>query len=106
MNPALRISPLGPSDHEAAARLLHRSLVSWYQSRLGQGARFGGSHEPFRLFPEVYAALDPEQALADTEAAWAEWSGRLEYAGRWRADRKSTRLNSSHQGLSRMPSSA
>ena len=30
-------------------------------------------------------ALDPEQALADTEAAWAEWSGRLEYAGRWRA---------------------
>ncbi len=64
MTPALTIRPLQPGDHEATAQLLHRSLVQWYQSRLGQGARFGQSHEPFRLFPEVYAALDPEEAVA------------------------------------------
>ncbi len=60
--PVLR--PLLPADHDAAARLLHRSLVDWYQSRLNQGARFGASPEPFRLFPEVYAALDPGEAVA------------------------------------------
>jgi GNAT superfamily N-acetyltransferase len=68
MNHALTLRPLVPADHEAAARLLHRSLVSWYQSRLGQGARFGDSHEPFRLFPEVYAALDPCLAVAAHDA--------------------------------------
>ncbi len=64
MTPPLTIRPLSPTDHEATAQLLHRSLVQWYQSRLGQGARFGTSHEPFRLFPEVYAALDPDEAVA------------------------------------------
>jgi GNAT superfamily N-acetyltransferase len=59
--PTLR--PIVPSDHDAVARLLHHSLVHWYQSRLGQGARFGTNHEPFRLFPEVYAALDPGEAI-------------------------------------------
>ncbi|MSU23166.1 MAG: GNAT family N-acetyltransferase [Opitutus sp.] len=65
----LDLRPLAPADHEAAARLLHRSLVHWYQSRLGQGARFGDRHEPFRLFPEVYAALDPGHAIAAHDAA-------------------------------------
>lgn len=54
---------LQPSDHEAVARLLHRSLVDWYQSRLGQGARFGDSHQPFLLFPQVYEALDPGECV-------------------------------------------
>lgn len=58
------IRPLLASDHAATAHLLHRSLVDWYQSRLNQGARFGDSPVPFRLFPEVYAALDPDEALA------------------------------------------
>ena len=35
----------------------------------------------------------------------AHW-GRIKEAGAWRADRKSTRLNSSHTDISRMPSSA
>ena len=75
MPPALDLRPLAPADHEAAARLLHRSLVQWYQSRLGQGARFGDSHEPFRLFPEVYAALDAGEAIAAHDAASGDLLG-------------------------------
>ena len=64
MNSNFTLDALRPEDHDAVARLLHRSLVHWYDSRLNQGARFGDSHEPFRLFPEVYEALDPGQAVA------------------------------------------
>jgi GH15 family glucan-1,4-alpha-glucosidase len=32
----------------------------------------------------VPAAIDPEHALRDTEAFWAEWSGRCSYQGNWR----------------------
>lgn len=71
--PALR--PLVDADHDAVARLLHRSLVQWYQSRLGQGARFGEKPEPFRLFPEVYAALDPGEGMAATDPATGELLG-------------------------------
>ena len=64
MSSNFTLDTLRPSDTEAVARVLHRSLVHWYQSRLNQGPRFGDSHEPFRLFPEVYEALDPGQAVA------------------------------------------
>jgi GNAT superfamily N-acetyltransferase len=66
---------LRPADHDAAARLLHRSLVHWYESRLNQGARFGDSHEPFQLFPEVYEALDPGHAIAARDEATRELLG-------------------------------
>lgn len=69
------LRPLVAADHEDTARLLHRSLVHWYQSRLGQGARFGPSHEPFRLFPAVYAELDPRQAVAACDRASGELLG-------------------------------
>lgn len=75
MNSSLTIRPLRPADHEAAAKLIHQSLVHWYQSRLGQGARFGTSHEGFRLFPEVYEALDSGQAVAACDAASGELLG-------------------------------
>lgn len=74
-NPLFTLDVLRPADHDAAARLLHRSLVYWYQSRLNQGARFGDSHEPFRLFPEVYEALDPDQAIAARDDATRELLG-------------------------------
>lgn len=64
MSANLLLRPLASGDHDAAARLLHRSLVHWYESRLRQGARFGDRAEPFRLFPDVYAALDPGEAIA------------------------------------------
>ncbi|MEY2880669.1 MAG: hypothetical protein RLZZ15_3049 [Verrucomicrobiota bacterium] len=69
------IAPLQPADHEAAARLLHASLVDWYERRLRQGERFGASAEPFRIFPDVYAALDPGEAVAARDAATGELLG-------------------------------
>ncbi len=69
------LRPLVAADHEATARLLHRSLVHWYQSHLGQGARFGPSHEPFRLFPAVYAELDRGHAMAACDRASGELLG-------------------------------
>lgn len=63
MSEHIAFTPLTPGDREPVARLLHRSLVQWYESRLGQGARFGDSHEPFLLFPDVYEALDPGECV-------------------------------------------
>lgn len=63
MSCTIAFGPLSATDHTAVARLLHRALVHWYQSRLGQGARFGDRHEPFLLFPEVYEALDPGECV-------------------------------------------
>ena len=70
-----RLRPLDASDHDAVARLLHRSLVQWYESRLRQGARFGDSPDPFRLFPEVYAALDPGEGLTAIDPASGDLLG-------------------------------
>lgn len=75
MSTSISFGPLSAPDHEAVARLLHRSLVHWYQSRLGQGSRFGDSHEPFRLFPQVYEALDPHQAVTARDAQSGELLG-------------------------------
>ncbi len=63
------VAPLPPQFEEAVARLIHRSLVSWYESHLGQGARFGDRYEPFLLFPQVYEALDPGEALVAFESS-------------------------------------
>lgn len=62
--PSFTLSPLVPADHDAAARLLHQALVHWYETNLRQGSRFGDRHEPFVLFPQVYEALDPGEAIA------------------------------------------
>jgi GNAT superfamily N-acetyltransferase len=75
MSSDFTLDSLQPADHDAVARLLHRSLVQWYQSRLNQGARFGDRPEPFRLFPEVYEALDPGQAVAARDSATCELLG-------------------------------
>jgi GNAT superfamily N-acetyltransferase len=63
MTESIDFTPLTTADYEPIARLLHRSLVHWYESRLGQGSRFGDRHEPFLLFPEVYEALDPGECV-------------------------------------------
>lgn len=64
MKLAYTFSPVQPADHEPVAKLLHRSLVAWYEDHLRAGANFGTSHEPFLLFPEVYESLDPGEAIA------------------------------------------
>ncbi len=63
MSETIAFTPLTVADREPIARLLHRSLVHWYESRLGQGSRFGDSHEPFTLFPDVYESLDPGECV-------------------------------------------
>ncbi|MBL9177812.1 MAG: GNAT family N-acetyltransferase [Verrucomicrobiaceae bacterium] len=63
MSEIIDFTPLIAADREPIARLLHRALVHWYESRLGQGARFGDSSEPFTLFPDVYEALDPGECI-------------------------------------------
>jgi GNAT superfamily N-acetyltransferase len=63
MSEHIAFTALTASDREPIARLLHRALVHWYESRLGQGSRFGDSHEPFTLFPDVYEALDPGECI-------------------------------------------
>jgi len=51
---AMTLGTLAATDDEAVACLLQRSLYQCYESRLGQGARFGSDPAPFRLFPRVY----------------------------------------------------
>ncbi|MFN7563284.1 MAG: GNAT family N-acetyltransferase [Prosthecobacter sp.] len=63
MSETIAFTPLTAADREPVARLLHRSLVHWYESRLGQGSRFGDSPEPFMLFPDVYESLDPGECV-------------------------------------------
>jgi GNAT superfamily N-acetyltransferase len=69
MSEIIAFTSLTAADREPVARLLHRALVHWYESRLGQGARFGDSHEPFTLFPDVYEALDPGECVTARTAS-------------------------------------
>lgn len=66
------LGTLVPGDDDAVAGLLQRSLHHWYESRLGQGARFGTDPTPYRVFPQVYRRLDPGAEIAARDA-----SGRL-----------------------------
>lgn len=63
MSESIGFTPLTAADREPIARLLHRSLVDWYESHLGQGSRFGDRYDPFTLFPDVYEALDPGETV-------------------------------------------
>lgn len=71
MAPEFTLSALRSCQHEEASRLIHRSLVSWYETHLGQGSRFGNDPAPFGLFPTVYESLDPGEALAACDSAGA-----------------------------------
>jgi GNAT superfamily N-acetyltransferase len=69
MSETIDFTPLTAADREPIARLLHRALVHWYESHLGQGARFGDSHDSFTLFPDVYEALDPGECVTARTAS-------------------------------------
>jgi GNAT superfamily N-acetyltransferase len=49
---------LTAADWEEQAELIHGSLSTWYRTRLNS-AKFGDDPVPFRVFPELYEALDP-----------------------------------------------
>ena len=50
----------------------------------GETAAFVLSYAPSHWAPP--RAIDPQKALADTEAFWREWVGRCTYTGEWRED--------------------
>ena len=61
------LSTLKADQHDRVAALLHRSLVTWYEDHLKQGHRFGTSPSVFRIFPDLYEALDPGEAICATD---------------------------------------
>ncbi|TLD68719.1 GNAT family N-acetyltransferase [Phragmitibacter flavus] len=64
---SFEFSTVRSDEHPAIAALLHGSLVHWYESKLRQGYRFGDSPDPFLIFPQVYEALDPGEAMVARE---------------------------------------
>jgi len=72
---SVKLTPLEQDDYGEIARLLHQSLVRWYESHLGQGYRFGTAPEPFLIFPEVYETLDPGEAIVARDSSNGEILG-------------------------------
>jgi GNAT superfamily N-acetyltransferase len=68
MSLPVELSILHADQHDEVAALLHRSLVNWYETRLSEGHRFGTSSSGFRIFPELYGALDPGEAICVRDA--------------------------------------
>ena len=92
---------------------------SWIGRRMGDGVYWLGSffHQPYtdeRPVKRLRGGFEPEpeQAADNEQSPLRNWQEEAEVARVWGArgggggDRKSTRLNSSHSGESRMPSSA
>jgi GNAT superfamily N-acetyltransferase len=72
-DPPFALSRMQPAQWDGAAQLIHASLADWYAEHLNQPGRFGNAWEPFRVFPEIYEALDPGCAVVAREVE----SGRL-----------------------------
>ena len=79
-------------EHELSTAFADRVIVSRDGSRI---FLYAGSRQQAAAASDLLAKLDEEHG----------WSADVELT-RWHPDRKSTRLNSSHRLLSRMPSSA
>ena len=71
----LVLGRLGPEGRDEGARLIHAALRAWYGQHLNQPERFGAAWEPFRIFPEEYAALDPGGALTARDARTGQLVG-------------------------------
>ena len=71
----------------------------------GHFEKTGGGLPPTRVLKEIRLASEPEANIGDQVKVDVFADGdKIEIIGR--SDRKSTRLNSSHEWISRMPSSA
>lgn len=58
-----------------------QKTVGEFELRAGQTARFVLTYAPSHgLIPQP---VDPDQALADTETFWSDWTKRCTYAGEW-----------------------
>ena len=84
-----------------AQRLANQILAkdaNHIEGHLLMGSVFYAQNEHDKAFAEINHAIELDPADADSRSAYAYWLAGL--------DRKSTRLNSSHRTVSRMPSSA
>ena len=75
MSYTISFGTLNAADQDAIARLLHRSLADWYETHLRLGSRYGEDCRPFLLFPQVYEALDPGEAVTAREDSSGEVIG-------------------------------
>ena len=86
-----------------------RIVAAWEKRRRTRRGRFVGAHPVAGSHRRGPAAADPQlftgRVTVVTPAAATPAADVEEIAGFW-SDRKSTRLNSSHEWISRMPSSA
>ena len=74
-NGQLLLGRLSLGDTDAAAGLIHQSLAVWYDRNLNQPDRFGQAWEPFRVFPDIYQALDPNCGVSARDAVSGELLG-------------------------------
>ena len=104
---AATITPEGADDVGSPNRILREEIGGKVIVRTGRRipgvVPFGGVHAPISVVRmavgDAYGAKEWREGEGDDEVAFR--TERIE-----RRDRKSTRLNSSHYALSRMPSSA
>ncbi len=74
----MRLRNLTPIDWDDLAVLIHASLSSWYLTRLNRD-EFGTDPTPFRVFPELYEALDPGCCLVAEDEATGRLAGSVFY---------------------------
>ncbi len=80
------VATAGPNTLELRTPVATRGedlkTVADFDAAAGERVAFAlNYHASFETAPP---ALDPDQALAETEKAWREWSDRCAYQGRWR----------------------
>ena len=88
-----------------AVELLGQNVTAWTQPRRAR-AGLGRSYQRNTIYPSFTVFENCRLAAqASTQRPWTWWSA-ADQCEASVPDRKSTRLNSSHERLSRMPSSA
>lgn len=74
----MTIRSLTSADWEPLASLIHASLSTWYRTHLNLD-KFGPDPAPFRVFPELYEALDPGCCLVAEDEGTGRLAGSVFY---------------------------
>jgi len=72
------LRPLNEHDWDSLGSLIHASLSTWYRNNLNSD-KFGSDPAPFRVFPELYEALDPGCCLVAEDEATGRLAGSVFY---------------------------
>lgn len=78
MGVEMRIRSLAAADWDSLAELIHSSLSEWYRTRLNM-EKFGAEPAPFRVFPELYEALDPGCCVVAEDPSIGRLAGSVFY---------------------------